>query len=128
MTANSELFDRWVRGPFVQMNTELENLYFAQRNRAGVIGIGDAIKSRLRDEGKVHVVALLAEGNTGDGFENAFNVLGNVGMYLAALRRHELTNPPRAERSPFAEAPPLSFPVGASLHMPPPFPTIPPST
>ncbi|HEX9473533.1 MAG TPA: monodechloroaminopyrrolnitrin synthase PrnB family protein [Steroidobacteraceae bacterium] len=123
MTANSELFDRWVRGPFVQMNTELENLYFAQRNRAGVIGIGDAIKSRLRDEGQVHVVALLAEGNTGDGFENAFNVLGNVGMYLAALRRHELTNPAREERSPFAEASSLSLHVGASLGMAPRFAT-----
>jgi hypothetical protein len=123
MTANSELFDRWVRGPFVQMNTELEQLYFAQPNRARVIGIGDAIKSRLRDEGQVHVVALLAEGNTGDGFENAFNVLGNVGMYLAALRRHELTNPAREERSPFAEASSLSLHVGASLGMAPRFAT-----
>src|SRR5258706_8045486 len=123
MTANSELFDRWVRGPFVQMNTELEQLYFAQRNRARVIGVGDAIKSRLRDEGQVHVVALLAEGNTGDGFENAFNVLGNVGMYLAALRRHELTNPAREERSPFAEASSLSLYIAASLGMAPRFAT-----
>ncbi len=123
MTANSELFDRWVRGSFVQMNTELEQLYFAQRNRARVIGIGEAIKSRLREEGQVHVVALLAEGNTGDGFENAFNVLGNVGMYLASLRRHELTNPAREERSPFAEASSLALHVGASLGMAPRFAT-----
>src|SRR5258706_5921116 len=123
MTANSELFDRWVRGPFVQLNTELEQLYFAQPNRARVIGIGDAIKSRLRDEGQVYVVALLREGNTGDGFENGFNVLGNVGMYLAALRRHELTNPAREERSPFAEASSLALHVGASLGMAPRFAT-----
>ncbi len=123
MTANSELFDRWVRGPFVAMNTELENLYFMQRDRLRVIGVGDTIKGSLRDEGQVYVVALLREGNTGDGFENGFNVLGNVGMYLAALRRHELTNPAREERSPFAEASSLALHVGASLGMAPRFAT-----
>jgi len=123
MAANSELFDRWVRGPFVEMNTELENLYFGQQDRSRVIGVGDAIKGRLRDGGQVHVVALLAEGNTGDGFESGFNVLGNVGMYLAALRRHELTNPAREERSPFAEASSLALHVGASLGMAPRFAT-----
>src|SRR5882672_2213341 len=123
MTANSELFDRWVRGPFLAMNTELENLYFMQRDRLRVIGVGDTIKGSLRDEGQVYVVALLREGNTGDGFENGFNVLGNVGMYLAALRRHELTNPAREERSPFAEASSLALHVGASLGMAPRFAT-----
>src|SRR5882762_9647688 len=123
MAANLELFDRWVRGPFVEMNTELENLYFGQQDRTRVIGVGDPIKEKLRDGGQVHVVALLAEGNTGDGFENAFNVLGNVGMYLAALRRHELTNPAREERSPFAEASSLALHVGASLGMAPRFAT-----
>src|SRR5712672_2529664 len=123
MAANLELFDRWVRGPFVEMNTELENLYFGQRDRSRVIGVGDAIKGRMRDEGQVHVAALLAEGNAGDGFESGFNVLGNVGMYLAALRRHELTNPAREERSPFAEASSLALHVGASLGMAPRFAT-----
>ncbi len=73
-------FDRWIRGPFVAMNTELEELYFARENRADVEGVGDVIKTRLHDEGLVHVKALLAEGNTGDGFESGFGVLGNVGM------------------------------------------------
>jgi hypothetical protein len=116
-------FDRWIRGPFVAMNTELEELYFARENRADVMGVGDAIKGRLHDEGLVHVKALLAEGNTGDGFESGFGVLGNVGMYLAALRRHELTNPAREERSPFAEASSLALHVGASLGMAPRFST-----
>ena len=116
-------FDRWIRGPFVAMNTELEELYFARENRADVEGVGDAIKARLHDEGLVHVKALLAEGNTGDGFESGFGVLGNVGMYLAALRRHELTNPAREERSPFAEASSLALHVGASLGMAPRFST-----
>ena len=123
MTVNAELFDRWIRTSFVAINTELENLYFAQADRSQVIGIGDALKHTLRDEGHVHVVALLTEGNTGDGFETAFNVLGNVGMYLAALRRHELTNPAREDRSPFPQASSLALHVGASLGMAPRFAT-----
>ena len=95
MSARAEAFDRWIRGSFVALNTELEELYFRQDDRARVEGVGDSLKATLRDEGHVHVVALLKEGNTGDGFESGFNVLGNVGLYLGALRRHELTNPVR---------------------------------
>ena len=105
------------------MNTELENLYFAQARRGQVMGCGDSIKARLRDEGHSHVVALLAEGNTGEGFDSGFGVLGSVGMYLGALRRHELTNPLREERSPFPEASSLALHVGASLGMAPRFST-----
>lgn len=123
MSTKADAFDRWIRTSFVQMNTELENLYFAQSNRAQVIGVGDPIKSSLRDEGHVHVAELLAEGNTGDGFDIAFGVLGSVGMYLGALRRHELTNPAREERSPFREASSLALHVGASLGMAPRFAT-----
>ena len=88
----------------MEINTELENLYFAQDDRADVTRGGASLKAQLRDEGHVHVVALLAEGDTGDGFATAFGVLGNVGLYLAALRRHELTNPAREQRSPFPQA------------------------
>jgi hypothetical protein len=123
LSARAAAFDRWIRSSFVEINTELENLYFAQADRADVQGRGDALKARLRDEGHVHVIALLAEGNTGDGFESGFGVLGNVGMYLAALRRHELTNPAREERSPFPEASSLALHVGASLGMAPRFST-----
>ncbi len=123
MTNNVEAFDHWIRTAFVHMNTELENLYFAAQDRAQVMGIGDPIKAALRDEGHGFVVELLAEGNTGDGFDIAFGVLGNVGMYLGALRRHELTNPAREERSPFREASSLALHVGASLGMAPRFAT-----
>ena len=88
-----------------------------------MVGVGDPIKAALRDEGHGYVVELLAEGNTGDGFDIAFGVLGNVGMYLGAMRRHELTNPSREERSPFREASSLALHVGASLGMAPRFST-----
>jgi len=123
MSANALAFDRWIRTAFVEMNTELEQLYFAQTDRANVDGVGDAIKAKLRDEGHAYVVRLLAEGNTGDGFSSAFGVLGNVGMYLGALRRHELTNPASEEKSPFPEASSLAMHVGASIDMAPRFAT-----
>jgi hypothetical protein len=123
MSRYAEAFECWIRSSFVEMNTDLENRYFAQDDRARIIGTGDHIKAALRDEGHVHVVALLAEGNTGDGFESGFAVLGNVGLYLGALRRHELTNPAREERSPFPEASSLALHVGASLGMAPRFST-----
>jgi len=123
MTSRAEAFEQWIRTSFVEMNTELEELYFAQSDRAAVVGRGDPIKAALRDEGRVHVAQLLAEGNTGDGFDSAFGVLGSVGMYLAALRRHELTNPIREERSPFVEASSLALHLGASLGMAPRFST-----
>jgi hypothetical protein len=123
MSNLSDAFDRWIRGSFMEINTELENLYFSQDDRADVSRSGAAHKARLREEGHTHVVALLAEGDTGDGFETAFGVLGNVGMYLAALRRHELTNPAREDRSPFPEASSLAMHVGAALGMAPRFST-----
>jgi hypothetical protein len=123
MISRAEAFDHWIRTSFVEFNTELEELYFAQDDRAHVEGIGDPIKERLRQQGHVHVVALLQEGNTGAGFDTAFGVLGNVGLYLAALRRHELTNPAREDRSPFPEASALALHVGVSLGMAPRFAT-----
>ena len=123
MTNHVEMFERWIRTAFVQMNTELDNLYFAASDRSLISDVGDPIKAALRDQGHAYVVELLAQGNTGDGFDIAFSVLGNVGMYLGALRRHELTNPVREERSPFREASSLAPHVGASLGMAPRFAT-----
>jgi Domain of unknown function (DUF1864) len=123
MRTRAEAFDLWIRTTFIALNTELEELYFSQRDRSRVIGVGDPIKQRLLEEGRTHITGLLKEGNTGDGFASAFGVLGNVGLYLGALRRHELTNPAREERSPFPEASSLAMHVGASIGMVPRFAT-----
>ena len=119
----AEALDRWIRTVFVELNTALEELYFAQEDRALIVGTGDAIKAQLRDEGHALIVPLLVEGNTGGGFDSAFGLLGNVGLYMGALRRHELTNPDLEERSPFAEASALALHVGASAGMAPRFAT-----
>lgn len=123
MSSAATEFDGWIRGAFVAFNTALENRYFEQADRADIASTGAELKAALRDEGQRHIAALWAEGNTGEGFESAFDVLGNVGLYLAALRRHELTNPAREARSPFAEASSLALHVGASIGMAPRFAT-----
>jgi hypothetical protein len=33
MSNLSDAFDHWIRGSFMELNTELENLYFAQPDR-----------------------------------------------------------------------------------------------
>ena len=116
-------FDDWIRGGFAAMNTELEELYFAQPDRSIVEGVGEDIKARLMDEGDVFIKALLAEGNTDEGFDQAFALLGNVGMYMAAARRHEITEPSRERTSPLVAASSLAMHLGASLGVTPRFAT-----
>ena len=123
MSTAADNLDRWIRSSFVAMNTELENLYFAQSDRANVEGVGDATKKTLADEGRALIRPLAAEGNTNEGFDSAFNVLGNLGLFMAALRRHELTNPARETSSPFQEASALGLHIGASLGVTPRFAT-----
>lgn len=123
MSKNAEAFDKWIRTTFVALNTELENLYFAQKDRANVDGVGDALKRQILQEGKVYVAALMREGNTDEGFDRAFDLLGDLGLYMASLRRHELTNPAREEKSPFHEASALGLHIGASLGVAPRFAT-----
>jgi hypothetical protein len=39
MSNLSTAFDRWIRGSFMEINTELENLYFAQDRPGDVIAM-----------------------------------------------------------------------------------------
>lgn len=123
MSTNAEAFDSWIRGRFIEFNSELEDVYFALSDRSAVEGVGDRLKQALFEEGQAHVRALQLEGNTDEGFDRAFDVLGDLGMWLAALRRHELTNPARETRSPFHEASALGLHIGASLGVVPRFAT-----
>ena len=123
MSRNVEAFDAWIRSTFVELNTALENRYFEQENRASVDGVGDELKRQILDEGRTFVRALAEEGNTDEGFDQAFDVLGDLGLYMASLRRHELTNPAREERSPHEEATALGLHIGASVGVVPRFAT-----
>jgi hypothetical protein len=124
MTRNSDRFDHWVRGTFVQLNTRLEELYFAQADRAAVAGVGPGLKRQLVEEGRGFIVDLLAEGNTDEGFESAFDVLANVGLFMAACRRHEIAGAEAdAGASSLREASALALHLGASMGVTPRFST-----
>lgn len=121
MSRNAEAFDAWIRSTFVELNTALEELYFAQDDRAVVEGVGDGLKRQILEEGRVHVRSLRLEGNTDEGFDRAFDLLGDLGLYMASLRRHELTNPAHERKSPHEEASALGLHIGASLSLVPRF-------
>ena len=98
MRKKAEAFDHWIR-PFRRHQHRARRPLLCAAG-SGRVSASAIAEGALRDEGYPHG-RLWHEGNTGDGFETAFGVLGNVGLYLGALRRHELTNPAREERSPF---------------------------
>ena len=113
MTQKARALDQWIRTDFRQINTELEELYF---DNAGLTeSSGQEIKKRLVDEGRDLIADLLNEGNTDEGFDSGFELLGDVGFYMAACRRHDITEPSREKKSPLAEASALAMQLGASL-------------
>jgi hypothetical protein len=123
LTPKTQAFDSWIRSDFVQLNDELEALYFEQEDKSNVVEIGDDIKQQLKREGRDLIKELLAEGNTDQGFDSAFDLLGNVGLYMAACRRHEITEPSRETQSPLVEASALAMHIGASIGVTPRFAT-----
>ena len=123
MSKASDKFDQWIRTTFIELNTALEDLYFDLEDRADVEHVGTEIKMQLEQEGCALIAPLAAEGNTDQRFENAFDVLGNLGLFLAALRRHELTNPDREDQSPYEDCSALGMHIAASIGVAPRFAT-----
>ncbi|MGI2261092.1 PrnB family protein [Shewanella sp. GXUN23E] len=123
VTPNSNAFDHWIRSRFVELNTALETLYWQQQDRGNVDGVGDELKQTLLQEGNALIAALLAEGNTDEGFDSAFDLLGNVGLFMAACRRHDITEPSRETVSPLRDASALAMHIGASIGVTPRFAT-----
>lgn len=120
MTSNVEKLDLWIRGEFREINTALEALYFAQQDKSYVANIGNELKQQLAAQGSEFIEPLLKEGNTDEGFDQGFELLGDVGFFMAACRRHEI------DQSDFAttatkNAAALSLQLGASLGVVPRF-------
>mgnify|MGYP006184202631 FL=1 len=113
MTQKTKSLDTWIRSDFKHMNTELEELYFKNQDSTEVLG--ENIKKKLVSEGRALIKDLLNEGNTDEGFDSGFELLGDVGFYMAACRRHDITEPSRETRSPLKEASALAMQLGASL-------------
>ncbi len=114
-TPRVQAFDAWIRGRFIDLNTALEDLYADLPNRSAVAGVGDDLKAQLTEEGRALIADLVDEGNTDEGFDRNFELLGNVGYYMAACRRHEITEPSRERTSPLTEASALALHLGASV-------------
>ena len=115
MTEKAKALDAWIRSDFREINTALEELHFSQPDHLPVPALGQALKQRLVEEGTALISDLLDEGTTDEGFDSGFDLLGNVGFYMAACRRHEITEPSRETRSPLQEASALAMQLGASL-------------
>ena len=113
MTQKTYSLDSWIRNDFKHMNTELEELYFKNQNSEE--SLCKNIKKKLVNEGRSLIKDLLKEGNTDEGFDSGFELLGDVGFYMAACRRHDITEPSRETRSPLKEASALAMQLGASL-------------
>lgn len=120
-TPLSLAFDQWIRTDFKAINSELEALYFAQEARENVSGVGEALKLELVAQGNRFVAELLKEGNTDEGFDSGFNLLGNVGFFLAACRRHEVSGSMDPSDPTLKEASALAMQLGASLGVVPRF-------
>ena len=121
VSAAAKRFDNWIRTEFVELNTELEEIYFHQDDKADVEGSGTEIKEKLVGQGRALIGLLLKEGNTQKDFHSVFNTLGNVGLFLASLRRHELTNDDRDDECPFEECSALAQQISADLGVAPRF-------
>jgi hypothetical protein len=113
MTQKARALDYWIRNDFRAMNTELEELYFKKSDSTE--SVGNDTKNQLVSQGRSLIKDLLDEGNTDEGFDSGFELLGDVGFYMAACRRHDITEPSRETRSPLQEASALAMQLGASL-------------
>jgi hypothetical protein len=120
-THNAQAFGYWIRNEFKEINTILENLYFEQEKRENVSGIGEEYKQQLLIQGNEFISVLLAEGNTDEGYDNGYNLLGNVGFFMAACRRHGITDPERETASSLKDASALAMHLGATLGVVPRF-------
>lgn len=121
MSRNTKTFDRWIRSDFRSMNTELEEIYFRQGERHTIGEAGAEIRKTLVEEGRALLIPILEEGSTGEGFDAAYDLLGAVGLYMAACRRHEITEPSREETSPLREASALALHISTTLGVSPRF-------
>jgi hypothetical protein len=84
-------FDEWIRGRFRELNTELEELYFAAREPGGAIrDVGQAQKVALAEEGHQRIAALSARMIETDDGGALYDLLGNIGFYMAACARHQI--------------------------------------
>ena len=104
-SAGRQALGEWIRGRFVEINSELEDLYWEQDDRNSTQPGGELQRELLRD-GEALVAELTADDLTGGDFDDRFALLGVVGMFISAVRRHEVEREDGGpnEQSPMAAA------------------------
>ncbi|GAA2818738.1 monodechloroaminopyrrolnitrin synthase PrnB family protein [Crossiella cryophila] len=91
MSTAADRLDHWIRTRFADLNTELEQRYFAAHTE---ILLGDPEIDRVKHTIVTQGAALIAELDP----VTSYDLLGLVGFYLGACRRHEVGSP--AELTP----------------------------
>lgn len=75
-SAGAEAFHRWIRGGFRQLNTGLEGVCFARKQRHAVQGVGDDLKPELVEQGRTRIADILNERGVCQDDEQSYNLLG----------------------------------------------------
>jgi Monodechloroaminopyrrolnitrin synthase PrnB len=117
-TADVRRFDEWIRGPFRDLNTELEERYVA-RPCATNRDVGQAQKLALCQEGQQRIAPLSAWTSEGDDRDGHYDLLGNLGFYMAACARHEIDEAIAGPAARNQEATALALAIGARLGVAP---------
>jgi hypothetical protein len=81
-----EEFEGWLRQDFVELNTELEEAYFAAGSE--LLPDLDDTKRELARTGGELIARVLADHTPAAAVRDRYRLLGAVGFYLAACRRH----------------------------------------
>lgn len=116
--------DHWIRTEFAALNTRLEKAYQegSSREVADCAGNGVAgLKEQLLESGHRHILRLAEESPWEGSFEERFELLGNVGMFIAACTRHGLNEPTPEGHSPLDEESRLALRLGSGLGVAPRF-------
>jgi hypothetical protein len=117
VTSVVDQFDRWLRNEFVELNTELDEAYFAARSQVLLDDpVLDKIKQTLLLDGAKLVDQLAESGQLPESVGERYQLLGAVGYYLGACRRHEI-----AASEAFTGAWSLAARLGSSLGVAPRF-------
>lgn len=103
MTVVDDL-DGWIRGEFRELNTELEEIYFADKaivvqDRSDV----DKLTRVLVRDGESLIGKVAARRELPYDPESRYELLGMVGFFLGACRRHEV-EPDQSGIAPLAQA------------------------
>lgn len=120
MNAAVDLFDRWLRNDFRDLNTQLEEAYFSARreilcDRPDL----EKLKQTLLFDGAELMRRIADDGEMPSEPPQRYALLGMVGYYLGACRRHEVDTSEAARGGALRAAWSIANRLGSSLGVAP---------